>query len=175
MGPAIFVPLGSSSLDAEALGALTLARTVGAAQFIARDVDVVGHFAAQAGVVLQREHSRRDRHQLARLEDQERIARDLHDTVIQRLFATGLSLQGASRVIEDVDARHRVESAVDDLDLTVRHIRTVIFDVATPRLGAESTRGRMLALARRRTRARIQARRRVPRTRRQPDPRRCRR
>ena len=58
---------------------------------------------------------------------------------------TGLSLQGASRLIEDVDARQRVESAVDDLDLTVRHIRTVIFDVATPRLGAESTRGRVLA------------------------------
>ena len=114
---------------------------------------MVGHFAAQAGVVLQREHSRRDRHQLALLEDQERIARDLHDTVIQRLFATGLSLQGASRLIEDVDARRRVESAVDDLDLTVRHIRTVIFDVATPRLGAESTRGRMLALAREAERA----------------------
>jgi signal transduction histidine kinase len=148
IGPAVFVPLGSSGPGAEAVGALTVARAVGAAPFVARDVAVVGHFAAQAGVVIQREHSRRDHHRLALLEDQERIARDLHDTVIQRLFATGLSLQGATRLIKDDEARRRVEAAVDDLDLTVRHIRTVIFDVATPRLAAESIRSRVLALAR---------------------------
>jgi signal transduction histidine kinase len=148
MGPAIVVPLGWSGPGGDALGALSVARTLGAEPFAARDVVVVSHFAAQAGVVIQREHSRQDRHRLELLEDEERIARDLHDTVIQRLFATGLSLQGATRLIVDDEAKRRVESAIDDLDLTVRHIRTVIFDVAAPRLAAESIRSRVLALAR---------------------------
>ena len=69
------------------------------------------------------------------VEDRERIARDLHDTVIQRLFATGLSLQGAIRRAEVPEVAERIEAAVEDLDLTVKHIRTAIF-------GLESSRGR---------------------------------
>jgi signal transduction histidine kinase len=85
-------------------------------------------------------------------EDRERIARDLHDTVIQRLFATGLSLQGAAALIRaDPEAAvQRVGAAVDDLDLTVKHIRTAIFGLETRRPASADTvlRGRVLELAR---------------------------
>ena len=69
------------------------------------------------------------------LEDRERIARDLHDTVIQRVFATGLSLQGTVPLIHaDPDsARARIEAAVDDLDETVRQVRSAIFSLESAR------------------------------------------
>jgi signal transduction histidine kinase len=71
------------------------------------------------------------------LEDQERIARDLHDTVIHWLFAIALSVQATIRLVQDPHAHQRLTAAVDDLDLTVRLIRTVIFDVeARPRSAA---------------------------------------
>lgn len=64
-------------------------------------------------------------------EDRERIARDLHDTVIQRLFATGLSLQAVQRIVKPEDAARRVEAAVNDLDDTITQIRTTIFGLET--------------------------------------------
>ena len=85
---------------------------------------------------------------MALAEDRERIARDLHDTVIQRLFATGMSLQGSIRLVRsDPDAAvERIEGAVDDLDLTVKHIRTAIFGLEVTRPDRDSTRSRILAL-----------------------------
>ena len=83
-------------------------------------------FAAQASVILEVARGREDARRVSILEDQERIARDLHDTVIQRLFATGLTLQGVSRLTTE-PARSRIMTAVDDLDTTIRQIRTVIF------------------------------------------------
>ena len=105
-------------------------------------------FATQASVVIEQGRTREDLYRLSRLEDQERIARDLHDTVIQRLFATGLSLQGATRLIREDEARRRVEAAVEELDLTVRHIRTVIFDVEAARSNADSVRRSILEISR---------------------------
>ena len=61
--------------------------------------------------------------------DRERIARDLHDLVIQRLFATGLQLQGARRLVADGDVRDRLDAAVADLDVTIRDIRSTIFEL----------------------------------------------
>jgi signal transduction histidine kinase len=130
IGPALFVPLGPQGA---VLGSLSVARLVGRQPFTELDVDVVRQFAAQASVVIETGRVQQDLHRLSLLEDQERIARDLHDTVIQRLFATGLSLQGATRLIRDDEARQRVEAAVEELDTTVRHIRTVIFDVEAAR------------------------------------------
>ena len=130
IGPALFVPLGPKGA---VLGSLAVSRLVGRQPFTETDLDVLRQFAAQASVVIETGKLQQDSHKLSLLEDQERIARDLHDTVIQRLFATALTLQGTTRRIDDDEARKRVESAVDELDATIRHIRTVIFDIEAAR------------------------------------------
>jgi signal transduction histidine kinase len=76
------------------------------------------------------------------LEDRERIARDLHDVVIQRLFAAGLGLQSISGAIVRDEVRERVRRTVDDLDMTIRDIRTAIFELRAP---AGSLRGELMA------------------------------
>jgi signal transduction histidine kinase len=86
--------------------------------------------------------------ELVLLEDRERIAKDLHDTVIQRLFATGLSLQGTARLAQRPDVAARLQDAVEDLDETVRHIRTVIFGLETVANRNDSVRHRIMALTR---------------------------
>ncbi|MCU4182860.1 GAF domain-containing protein [Acidiferrimicrobium sp. IK] len=130
IGPAVWTPLTAGGRP---FGTLAVCRSTGRPPFNAADLDMVRSFAAQASVVLDRDRARRDRQRLAVLEDQERIARDLHDSVIQRLFATGMSLHGASRMIDDPMALQRVTAAVDDLDVTIRHIRTVIFGLEDAR------------------------------------------
>jgi signal transduction histidine kinase len=84
---------------------------------------------------------------LTLVEDRERIAADLHDTVIQRLFATGLSLQSTLRRISPPDAAQRVETAVADLDDTIRQIRTTIFGLQARRVAGRGLRGEILVLA----------------------------
>jgi signal transduction histidine kinase len=150
LGPGVFVPLGRAE---GALGLLSVCRKVGTPSFSSRDVDALEQYASQAAVVLEYGRAREELTRLSLLEDQERIARDLHDRVIQRLFATGLSLQGSTRLIREDEARRRVEAAVEELDNTVRHIRTVIFEVEAPHFGSESTRSRILELAREASRA----------------------
>jgi len=86
-------------------------------------------FADQAALALDRAQALADRAELAVISDRERIARDLHDTVIQRLFATGLQLQGVAMVCEDAPVTERIGRAVDDLDQVVRDIRGTIFEL----------------------------------------------
>ena len=86
--------------------------------------------------------------QLALVDDRERIARDLHDTVIQRLFAVGLSLQGALMHLKDPQAIQRIETAVDEIDGTIRDIRTAIFSLQARRVATASLRDEVLATAR---------------------------
>jgi signal transduction histidine kinase len=96
------------------------------------DTNMITTFAAQAALTLERARAQEEREQLMVLEDRERIARDLHDVVIQRLFATGLGLQSMSRLIVRDEVRDRVNQAVDDLDATIRDIRTAIFELRAP-------------------------------------------
>ena len=146
LGPALFVALVS---DGSVFGTLSVARVTGAPTFSTADLDMVRSFAAQASVALERDQIRQRSQRMALLEDQERIARDLHDSVIQRLFAVGLSLQATSRMVQDPHALERLTAAVDELDLTVRHIRTVIFDVETPRSGLDrALRSKVLEVTR---------------------------
>jgi signal transduction histidine kinase len=100
--------------------------------FTDADLGMISTFANQAALALDRVRAQDERELLMLLEDRERIARDLHDLVIQRLFTTGLSLQSTARLIVRDEARQRVDSAIDDLDTTIRDIRRAIFELRTP-------------------------------------------
>ncbi len=91
-------------------------------------VELISTFAAQAGLALDRAQSLRDRVSLAVLQDRDRIARDLHDLVIQHLFATGLGLQAVQRLAPPAVA-DRIASAVQSLDATITEVRSTIFEL----------------------------------------------
>lgn len=115
------------------------------------DEELVVGLAAAAGVAIENARLQARVQEFALVEDRERIARDLHDTVIQRLFATGLSLQGTARLVRSdaAAAVGRIEGAVDDLDLTVKHIRSAIFKLESSRVySGAGLRDRVLALGR---------------------------
>ena len=86
-------------------------------------------FANQAAVALELFDARADQQRLTVLEDRDRIARDLHDHVIQRLFATALSLQASTSTMPNGEPRARLSRAVDDIDDTIKQIRSTIFDL----------------------------------------------
>jgi signal transduction histidine kinase len=126
LGPAIVLPLGAPG---DVRGVFTVGRGHGAMPLAAEAVEMVTTFAAQAGIALELAEHRRDAERFAVLQDRDRIARDLHDLVIQRLYATGMSLQGAMPLIARPEASERVSSAVDALDETIREIRSTIFSL----------------------------------------------
>lgn len=128
VGPVLMVPLG---VGASARGVLSVANPPGGAVFGEAAQRLIEAFAAQAAVALALAESRRDNERLTLLEDRDRIAKDLHDTVIQRLFATAMTLMSATKIIEKPDVAVRVRRAVDDLDDTIRQIRSTIFALQT--------------------------------------------
>ena len=125
LGPAILVPLSSGTGVEGVLALAWFPEHV--ARFEAVDPAMPASFAEQAALSIQVARSRGDQQRLAVFEDRDRIGRDLHDLVIQRLFAVGLSLQGAGRRVTDPDLRGRLNTAVDDLDETIKDIRRTIF------------------------------------------------
>ncbi|MGW3040247.1 GAF domain-containing protein [Kitasatospora sp. NPDC001159] len=125
LGPAVAVPLATAAGKAQ--GVLLLARAVGRPLFDAEEISALLGFADQAALALELAERRRDAEQLTLFEDRDRIARDLHDLAIQRLFATGMTLQSAARIIEQPSACSRVTRAVQDLDETIKIIRSTIF------------------------------------------------
>lgn len=129
-GPALAVPLAASGT---VLGLLAVAHANSGASFdTEQDVNLLSSFAGQAALALERARAQDERELLVVLEDRERIARDLHDVVIQRLFATGLHLQSAGRLAGRPEVSERINSAVDDLDTTIRDIRSAIFELRAP-------------------------------------------
>jgi signal transduction histidine kinase len=130
----------------QVFGNLYLTDKTTAEVFTDIDEELVIALAAAAGVAIENARLHLRVRELALLEDRERIARDLHDTVIQRLFATGLRLQGAARLAERPEVAERITQAVDDLDLTVKHIRTAIFGLEASRRAAGGLRQRVLSL-----------------------------
>jgi signal transduction histidine kinase len=128
-GPAHAVPLGPPSAP---VGGLLLAlRNKGGDQFGQEQLSLLASFADQAALALELADKQRQQRMLDVLADRDRIAGDLHDHVIQRLFAAGMSLQAIVRRITDPSARDRVSRVVGQLDDTVREIRTSIFDLHT--------------------------------------------
>ena len=100
------------------------------------ELELLTSFADQAGLALDRARAVADREELAVISDRERIARDLHDVVIQRLFATGLQLQGVAMLAGDDEVGERLERAVSDLDVTIKDIRGTIFELQNRNPGA---------------------------------------
>ena len=126
IGPAIVFPLGAPG---NVRGVLTVGRRHGAALFPPAQADVVASFAAQAGIALELAASRTEAQRLSLYEDRDRIARDLHDLVIQRLYATGMSLEGTMPMITRPEVASRISNAVDAMDETIKEIRATIFDL----------------------------------------------
>ena len=140
-GPGIAVPMRAGAV---VTGVLIALRRKGEPPFVADQVPVLASFADQAALALQLAEKQRSLRLLDVLEDRDRIARDLHDHVIQRLFVTGMNLQGSLRRITDKELHGRVTTAVEQLDQTVREIRTSIFDLQSAGDDRVSLRRRML-------------------------------
>jgi signal transduction histidine kinase len=126
LGPAILFPLGEPG---DVRGVFTVGRGPGAMPLPPPAIEMISTFAAQAAIGLELAEHRSDAERLAILQDRDRIARDLHDLVIQRLYATGMSLQGAVPLLARPEAARRVSGAVDALDETIREIRSAIFSL----------------------------------------------
>ncbi len=136
VGPAMVIPLvGADGI----LGVLSIARRRGAAAFSSSDLDMASGFAGHASVALEFASARADQQKMVLFEDRDRIARDLHDHVIQQLFAIGLSLEGLAGVIgPGHDAQASLRDRVEDVDRTIRQIRTSIFELRGPLVGARN-------------------------------------
>lgn len=124
LGPAILVPLGTQG---DVRGVLTVGRRQGSVPLVPRVTELIGTFAAQAAIALELAEHRETAQRLAVLQDRDRIARDLHDLVIQRLYATGISLQGTLPLVARSEVADRVSAALDSLDETIIQIRSAIF------------------------------------------------
>ncbi|WP_326554464.1 GAF domain-containing sensor histidine kinase [Micromonospora sp. NBC_01813] len=135
-GPAVVAPL----TVADTLhGVLVVAHRADVTLPTDGDVPLLASFAGQAALAIERARAQEERELLVVLEDRERIARDLHDVVIQRLFATGLQLQSALPLTGRPEVGKRINAAVDDLDSTIRDIRRAIFELRTPMSAALRT------------------------------------
>ena len=144
IGPAVIFPLGAPG---NVRGVLTVGRRHGAAPFPPTQAGVAASFAAQAGVALELAASRAEAERLSLYEDRDRIARDLHDLVIQRLYATGMSLEGTMPMITRPEVASRITNAVDAMDETIKDIRATIFALqARDTAGGPDLRGDIVAL-----------------------------
>jgi signal transduction histidine kinase len=114
--------------------------------FTEADQTIAVALASAAGVAIENARLHEHVQELALVHDRERIARDLHDTVIQRLFATALGLQALSRLTGDIGVADRIQASVDELDATIREIRGVIFELNSSERGLSGCRARVLAL-----------------------------
>ncbi|WBB62932.1 GAF domain-containing protein [Streptomyces sp. WMMC500] len=144
IGPAVAVPLGTSD---GLRGVLLVGREPGGERFGPEETDALVGFAGQAAVAMELAQRRRDAEQLALFEDRDRIARDLHDLAIQRLFATGMTLQSALRFVTHEEGTERLLRAVDDLDETIKIIRTTIFGLRRHERGATAQGLRLRVLS----------------------------
>jgi signal transduction histidine kinase len=131
----------------QVFGNLYLTEKRGGGPFTAADETLAVALASAAGVAIENARLHERVQELALLHERERIARDLHDTVIQRLFATGLGLQALSRLVRDDTVADKIQAAVDELDATIREIRGVIFELQSHEHELYSCRVRVLALA----------------------------
>ena len=130
-------------------GNIYLTNKIGATEFDEQDETLISYLAKAAGIAIENAQLHNAVANYALRADRERIARELHDEIIQRLFAIGLSLQATMRLINGNDANTRVQTAIDDLDEAIKMIRATIFALETTRsTNRESFRAQVLALIR---------------------------
>jgi signal transduction histidine kinase len=126
VGPVMVLPLlGTKRMR----GALVVGRLHGRHRFDEADLAMATTFANHAAVALELADARTDQQRMVLLEDRERIARDLHDHVIQRLFAAGLTVQSVAAGLGDDEHAERLERAISGIDETIRQIRSSIFQL----------------------------------------------
>ncbi|MFG2076306.1 sensor histidine kinase [Nonomuraea maritima] len=142
-GPRLMVPLGKAP---GVRGVLAVIKRAGRMPFSAADQQMLLAFADQAAIALELAEARRDAERLGLLEDRDRIAKDLHDVVIQRLFATAMTLMSTVRLVEQPEASKRLRHAIDELDETIRQIRSSIFALQETHDAAPSLRGQVVEL-----------------------------
>jgi signal transduction histidine kinase len=123
-GPVVIVPLSSRG---RAFGTLSAANRLGGRTFGEQQVALLSTFADQAAVALEYARAQQEVERLAVLEDRERIAKELHDGVIQALFAVGMGLEGAAMMTADDELSARLEGSVNELDRVIRDLRNYIF------------------------------------------------
>ncbi|MFJ9775634.1 GAF domain-containing protein [Kitasatospora sp. NPDC101157] len=123
-GPSMAVPMVSRG---RVLGGLCVWRPRGALPFTDSEKQLAETFASQAALALRLAEGQRDQQRLAVFQDRDRIARDLHDLVIQRLFATGMMLESAARRAVVPEVKVGIGNAVDELDATIQEVRTTIY------------------------------------------------
>lgn len=138
VGTVLVLPMGAAG---QVRGVLALARSTGAAQPGPGIVDLTADLAMQAAVVLELAERRKDGELLSLYADRDRIGRDLHDLAIQRLFATSMSLQGAYKITQKPAVARRIAQAIEDLDDTVKVIRSTIFALHAHELGEDEAPG----------------------------------
>jgi signal transduction histidine kinase len=129
VGPLLAVPLVGQQ---RARGVLLVARQHGRPRFTEADLDMATTFANHAALALELADARDDQQRVVLLEDRERIARDLHDHVIQRLFASGLTVESVAAGLGGDPRGRRLAEIVEDIDGTIRQIRTSIFQLRGP-------------------------------------------
>ncbi|MER5882389.1 GAF domain-containing protein [Streptomyces sp. NPDC001941] len=141
-GPSMMLPLQSGG---RLIGTLALPRRRGGRPYTAVDRLLASQFASQAALALVLADAQHNREQLAVYEDRDRIARDLHDLVVQRLFATEMMLESTRRRAAEDDTDELLSRAVDELDSTIQEVRTTIFALQQPPADAPTSfRGRVL-------------------------------
>ncbi|MFC7619425.1 GAF domain-containing sensor histidine kinase [Microlunatus sp. GCM10028923] len=126
-GPAILLPIAGARP-----GLLVVSRRRAGVPFADATLRILESFSQQVGVVMELADARHEAERYGLVEDRERIARDLHDLVVQRLYGIGMHLQGAANLITNPLVEQRVQSAVDGLDDTIRQIRSTIFGLQLP-------------------------------------------
>lgn len=141
LGPAVAVPMITGGRPR---GVLLVARVRERPPFTELETGPLLTFAGQAALAMELADRRRSAEQLTLLQDRDRIARDLHDLAIQRLFATGMTLQSAVRFVDHPAASERLLRAVDDLDETIKIIRSTIFGLRTSGRPGHGLRGRIV-------------------------------
>ncbi|MBB5955329.1 signal transduction histidine kinase [Saccharothrix tamanrassetensis] len=143
IGPVVIVPLAAGE---RILGVLMVARSRDHHPFDASDVALVESFARQAALILEFTRATGAGRRLAVLEDRDRIARDLHDLVVQRLFGLGLGLQGLNGLVEQPLVAQRLADFVTEVDQTIREIRRTIFSLQEPLAGTAGLRAQLLRI-----------------------------